>query len=226
VTVVTGFEGFEDDSESPYYRSQKRALNPVETWTAIHERMVATLGQLRDDARYGPVRIHPDRIVTWHRRLFDADFWMAGSLRTADTEYGYLDPNRGRLRRRGSDPARLRADLQAVCDEYGQRIATALSKDGTVTMREACETAARLYARLLAVHPFDDGNGRVAYVALQAALSSQGLRLVNFAGVRAEHDRSLGAALVTLGEPDYAPLADLLVRRIVESAADAGTISS
>ena len=57
------------------------------------------------------------------------------------------------------------------------------------------------------VHPFDDGNGRVAYVALQAAMSSQGLRLVNFAGVRAEHDRSLGAALVAVGEPDYAPLA-------------------
>jgi hypothetical protein len=42
------------------------------------------------------VRIDRDRIVTWHGRPIDADFWMAGSLRTADTEYGYLDPIRGR----------------------------------------------------------------------------------------------------------------------------------
>jgi fido (protein-threonine AMPylation protein) len=84
----------------------------------------------------------------------------------------------------------------------------------------------RVYTRACShLHPFEDGNGRVSYVALQAALRSQGVPWVNFAGAVREHDERLGAALVTDREPGYRPLTALLVARITSAGESDATIS-
>ena len=143
-------------------------------------------------------------------------------MRRADVEFAYLGPQRGRRVRRGAPPDRVVAELTAVCGEFNEAVAELSAVD----LPDACATAARLYARLLAIHPFEDGNGRVSYVALQAALRSQGVPWVNFAGAVREHDESLGAALVTDRAPDYRPLTALLVARIALAGENDATISS
>jgi fido (protein-threonine AMPylation protein) len=109
-----------------------------------------------------------------------------------------------------------------VCGEFNEAVA----EHSAVDLADACATAARLYARLLAIHPFEDGNDRVSYVALQAALRSQGVPWVDFAGAVREHDECLGAALVADRAPDYRPLTALLVARIALAGENDATISS
>jgi fido (protein-threonine AMPylation protein) len=222
VPLVSGFEDYEDDPDAPYYRSQRRNLTPAQTWAAIAERIPRALLAVDAQTQRGPLRLEVDRLCRWHRGLFAADFHSAGQLRTADVEFAYLDPERGRRARRGTPPDRLTAELTDVCGEFNEAVAEL----SAVELPDACATAARLYARLLAIHPFEDGNGRVSYVALQAALRSQGVRWVNFAGAVREHDECLGAALVTDRAPDYRPLTALLVARIALAGENDATISS
>lgn len=219
--LVSGFERWEDDPDAPYYRSQRRNLTPAQTWSAIAERIARALLAVDAETQGGPVHFTVDRLCRWHRSLFAADFHAAGRLRRADVEFAYLDPERGRRARRGAPPDRLAAELKAACGEFNDAVAGLSAVD----LPDACATAARLYARLLAIHPFEDGNGRVSYVALQAALRSQGVSWVNFSGVVREHDERLGAGLVTDREPDYRPLTALLVARITSAGENDATIS-
>jgi fido (protein-threonine AMPylation protein) len=222
VQLVSGFENYEDDPDAPYYRSQRRNLTPAQTWSAIAERIARALLAVDAETQRGPLQLNVDRLCRWHTGLFASDFHGAGQLREADVEFAYLDPQRGRRVRRGAPPDRVAAELTAVCGEFNEAVAELSAVD----LPDACATAARLYARLLAIHPFEDGNGRVSYVALQAALRSQGVPWVNFAGAVREHDESLGAALVTDRAPDYRPLTALLVARIALAGENDATISS
>jgi len=222
VPLVTGFEQYSDDPDAPYHRSQRRNLTAAETWSAIAERIARALLAVDIETERGPVRFTIERLCRWHSGLFAADFHGAGQLRRADVEFSYLDPERGRRARRGTPPDRIAVELTTACDEFDGAI-TELS---TVELADACATAARLYARLLAIHPFEDGNGRVSFIALQAALRSQGVRWVNFAGAVREHDERLGAALVTDREPDYRPLTALLVARVTSAGESDATLSS
>jgi fido (protein-threonine AMPylation protein) len=222
VQLISGFERWEDDPDAPYYRSQRRNLTPAETWSAIAERLTRALLAVDSETQRGPVKLTVDRLCRWHRGLFVADFHSAGQLRQADVEFAYLDQQHGRRARRGAPVESIAAELAAVCVEFNEAV-TGLS---AVDLPDACETAARLYARLLAIHPFEDGNGRVSYVALQVALRSQGVPWVNFAGAVREHDERLGAALVPDREPDYRPLTALLVGRLTSVGDSDATISS
>jgi len=221
VQPISGFEGWEDDPDAPYHRSQRRNLTPAETWSAIAERIARALLAVDAVTQRGPVRMTVDRLCRRHGSLFAADFHGAGQLRQTDVEFAYFDPEHGRRARRGAPADRIAAELAVVCGEFNEAVA-GLS---VVDLPGACATAACVHARLLAIHPFEDGNGRVAYVALQAALRSQGAPWVNFAGAVREHDEHLGAALVTDREPDYRPLTALLVARITSAGEDDATIS-
>jgi prophage maintenance system killer protein len=57
----------------------------------------------------------------------------------------------------------------ALREEIEERDA-AVASERQPKLRDATLPAAKFYAKLLSTHPFFDGNGRVAYVALQYAL--------------------------------------------------------
>ncbi len=70
--------------------------------------------------------------------------------------------------------------------------------------------AVRLYAKVLSIHPFVDGNGRTAFTILQYALVRSGLVCVALDDY-AEHQWALGAALRIDSRQSYDPLQTLLV---------------
>lgn len=80
--------------------------------------------------------------------------------------------------------------------------------------------AARLFAKLLSAHPFNDGNGRACYVALQFALVRLGALFVSLPDY-AEQQWHLGRALRTGGGQSYEPLARYLAEKI-RAAEDKG----
>jgi prophage maintenance system killer protein len=72
-----------------------------------------------------------------------------------------------------------------------------------------------LYAGILRVHPFADGNHRAGFVALSAALWSLGLPAVEFAqdADMIDHDNAVAPALFS-PEGDIESFAQLLATRI------------
>jgi len=84
-----------------------------------------------------------------------------------------------------------------------------------VAIAEQTRVVAALYAGILRVHPFADGNHRTAFVALSAALWSLGLPAVEFADDKdmTDHDSTVAPALIS-PDGDIEPFARLLAARI------------
>lgn len=90
-------------------------------------------------------------------------------------------------------------------------------------MGDAARTAATVYAEILRIHPFEDGNLRAAFPALQCALVSLGALPVDFEAAVAEHDEALGWALRPEEERrTVAPFAEMLLGRIRDAGQDRG----
>jgi fido (protein-threonine AMPylation protein) len=86
-------------------------------------------------------------------------------------------------------------------------------------LREAATAAADLYIELLRIHPFEDGNLRAAFPALQGALISLGAAPVDFDDAVGDHDEALGWALRSdVEQQSLHPFVDLLVQRITSAA--------
>lgn len=79
---------------------------------------------------------------------------------------------------------------------------------------DATRAAARLYAKFLSIHPFEDGNGRVGYVTLSYALVRVQAVVVELPDY-AELQWALGRALQPGGKGGgVEPLAELLAGKI------------
>ncbi|HXC45070.1 MAG TPA: Fic family protein [Solirubrobacteraceae bacterium] len=80
---------------------------------------------------------------------------------------------------------------------------------------EQTRVAGAMYAGILRVHPFADGNHRTGFVALSAALWSLGLPAVEFTrdGDMTDHDDAVAPALFS-PDGDIEPFARLLATRI------------
>lgn len=222
---ITGFEAFEDDPDAPYYRSQRRPLTPEQTWNAINEELVKLVRSVSAAAQHGPLRVDPDLLCRWHRRLFGKDFYSGGLFRSGPGYYPVVlaDRTAGRERQQeGADPDKVRSELASVCSEFNSFVDEAERRGGEVRMRPAALAAIKFYVGILRVHPFEDGNGRLAFAALQAALRSLGMWVVHFGGRVSEHDELLGWALREDREPDYERLVAFLVERMNEAAGQAG----
>lgn len=150
----------------------------------------------------------------WHRSVFASTFpHQAGVIRSGPAYFGIRWTDGGTVRRRmadGSEPTAIREDVRTALRTYN-----AAARTGQVrTLRESVTLAATLYAELLRIHPFDDGNLRAAFPALQGALVSLGAFPVYFPHAIAEHDGAIGWAL----RPDtenrtIEPFVDLLESR-------------
>jgi prophage maintenance system killer protein len=114
----------------------------------------------------------------------------------------------------GTAPQAIRRELAAVCASFNRRT-DALPDMGVASVLDRTRAAASLYGGILRVHPFVDGNHRVGFVALSAALWSLGLPNVAFGGSQEmiAHDDALVPALLPNSE-DTEPFAQLLAQRI------------
>ncbi len=113
----------------------------------------------------------------------------------------------------GSSPDTLRRDLAEVCVSFNSNVER-LGKQNAGVL-EQTRIAGAMYAGILRVHPFADGNHRTGFVALSAALWSLGLPAVEFAqdADLADHDDAVAPALFSR-DGDIEPFAQLLATRI------------
>jgi fido (protein-threonine AMPylation protein) len=120
----------------------------------------------------------------------------------------------------GVAPYSIRRDLAVVCAAFNRRVDD-LSAVEARSILDCTRAAAALYAGILRVHPFVDGNHRVGYVALSAALWSFGLPNVRFIGAEEmiAHDDALVPALVS-ASGEVEPFAQLLTMRIERASSD------
>lgn len=218
--LFPGFAAFRDDEDSPFYRSRVRAFDRPERTTAeIMSRLSRVVLEVVSQAERGPLRMGVDTLLRWHRAIFVTTFpYQAGTLRTAQTQFGIRWREGGELCTRlitGSDPGTVRAELGLAFAAYDAERERCTRTERSV--EQAAMAAGRLYADILRIHPFDDGNLRGALPALQAALVSMGAPMVHFQAAVAEHDEALGWALRADAEKSsrtIQPFVELLLSRI------------
>lgn len=212
--LIPSFSGFSDLPESPFYCSP--GLSPTETWDRSVTEMAALFFELPEIVVSPAFSFSPALLCDWHRRLFGCLFPdHAGRLRwrrAEEWDHVYFGGNVGtnRSRRikeyRGAHPRRLPKRMRDICNEFnGERDELISASLDSISIDDAAHTAARLYVKLLRAHPWIDGNLRVSYVALQAALISLDLPPVGFSDLE-QHDDLIGRAFRGRNEP-YRPLA-------------------
>ncbi|HEY4812206.1 MAG TPA: Fic family protein [Solirubrobacteraceae bacterium] len=116
----------------------------------------------------------------------------------------------------GTAPDALVRDLAEVCTAFNGSTPQFDRHDIGIT--EQTRVVAALYAGILRVHPFADGNHRTAFVALSAALWSLGLPAVEFADDKdmTGHDSAVAPVLISR-DGDIEPFARLLATRIEDA---------
>jgi fido (protein-threonine AMPylation protein) len=225
--VVGDFAGFSDRPESPFYCSD--GISAVETWDRSVDSMASVLLELSDVVQEPDFRFTPDLLCDWHRRIFGSLFPdEAGGLRwrkEGEWEHVYFGGNVGTVRSRrtkeyrGVHPQKLRNRVEGICDEFNEARAELIdAAPGSVSINDATYAVARLYAKLLRAHPWADGNLRVTFVALHAALLSLDLPRVMFPDLEL-HDDLIGVAFRNDNEP-YLQLANYLADYICDELAD------
>lgn len=220
-----GFVGFRDEDDAPFFRSAVRPFDsPEATAVEIVKRFSRVVFAVMEEASRRPLRLGLDDLLRWHRATFRSTFpYQAGEIRAGDAWFGVRWRADGELQRRivkGTDPAAIRDELGAAFGAYNAERERREPKRRPLA--DALRTAAELYVSLLRIHPFEDGNLRGTFPALQGALISLGAAPVHFDQAVAEHDQAIGWAL----RPDaerrtVEPFVELLRARI-EAAARAG----
>src|SRR5271168_593120 len=170
--------GYRDREDSRFY--QARGLSPERTWQALGDELARVL----DDAQRAfwrvPLRMDPERVRWWHGAIFARHFpHDGGRFRRDRAFFGVAIPNGGMRQLEGAAPETIRGELQTVCSSFN-RHADALGDPDATAVLDRTLAVADLYAGILRVHPFADGNHRVSFVALSAALWSLGLPNVEF----------------------------------------------
>lgn len=212
---VPGFGDLRDEPDAPFYRSRERDFATPETTAAeILRRFSAVVFNVINEADRKPLTFELEDIVGWHRAVFASTFPLeAGVIRSGPAYFGIRWTEGGTTRRRmaeGSEPTAIREEVRTALLTYN-----AAARAGQVrTLRESVTLAATLYAELLRIHPFEDGNLRAAFPALQGALVSLGAFPVYFPNAIAEHDEAIGWALRSDAEDrTVEPFVDLLESR-------------
>lgn len=210
---------YRDREESRFH--QAHGLSPEQTWQALGDELARVLSDAQRVSWRGALRMDPERVRWWHGAIFARHFpYDGGRLRRDRAFFGVMLPNGGIRQLEGAAPEAIRSELQAVCSSFNQR-ADALGDPDSASLLDRARVVAALYAGILRVHPFVDGNHRVSFVALSAALWSFGLPNVEFeedAEIIA-HDDALVPALEAKGGSieSFAQLLADLIQRSIES---------
>ncbi len=98
-------------------------------------------------------RVDREHLVKVHQQMFGEIWTWAGTFRRTE-------------RNIGMDPFRIPVEVRNLCDDFRFWL-----ESGTYELDEA---AARLHHRLVAIHPFPNGNGRHARLVADAVLLQAG----------------------------------------------------
>ena len=208
---------YRDREDSRFYKA--RGLSPEETWQALGDELARILDDAQRAFWQTPLQMDPERVRWWHGAIFARQFpHDGGRFRQEPAFFGVVLPGGGMRQLEGVAPHSVRSDLAAVCAAFNRRVEDSAKARDTL---DCARAAATLYAGILRVHPFVDGNHRVGYVALSAALWSFGLPNVRFIGTEEmiAHDDALVPALLS-ASGDVEPLAQLLTMRIERASSD------
>ncbi len=213
---MSGFEGFRDSPQAPFYRAGARS--PDDTWNDASRRLEKTIESATAAAGHRPIEMTVERVCGWHRGIFLSTFPReAGYIRSdhEPAEFAIpidIDGETVTTPMHGTLPhSEILTRLRGACETYNAKQATLQRRTGALTAVEGATPPAELYAAILEIHPFIDGNLRAAYVALQVGLASLGLPTVRFGHAIDRHDECLGWAMRGDAERTIAPLAELIV---------------
>lgn len=203
---------YRDREDSRFY--QARSLSPEQTWQTLSRELARVLRDARTALWRRPLLIDAERIRWWHGAIFARTFPHDGGHFSNDRAFFGVMARDGRMRQiEGSPPEMVRHDLAQVCQAFNS-VAHQLGTP-TVGALDRARAVGALYAGILRVHPFADGNHRTAFVALSGALWSLGMPAVEFAEDEdmIDHDDALIPALLS-SKGEIEPFARLLVSRI------------
>lgn len=164
-------------------RDSHYAIAPGLTAEDTQEALLTTTGVALLHARNGGwngAQLTPDLILGLHRAIFEPVFGERTlGFRTPpprgahqlDDGVGYPiwvrgagTPEPTTVVRRGARASQVLRSVKDTCDAF-EREAQHAAGDAD----RAAEALARLYVRLIRIHPFTDGNGRTAWAVLQLA---------------------------------------------------------
>lgn len=218
----SGHPRYRDNEGSRFYRAGR--LSPEETWQALGDE----LGRVLMDAQRAfwrkPLRMDAERVRWWHGAIFARHFpHDGGHFRQERAFFGVVMPSGGMRQLEGVAPEAIRHELSAVCTSFNERVATFNDVDAA-SILDRTRAVAALYAGILRVHPFADGNHRTSFVALSAALWSLGLSNVELEEDNEiiAHDDALVPALLSQ-EGSTEPFAQLLTELIERSIGSTGS---
>lgn len=210
---------YRDREESRFYQASD--LSPGQTWQALGDELARVLNDAQRAFWRAALRMDPERVRWWHGAIFARHFpHDGGRFRRDRAFFGVMMPSGGMRQLEGAAPEAIHRELQAVCSTFNRQADELSNPDATGILDRTLAVAA-LYAGILRVHPFVDGNHRVSFVALSAALWSFGLPNVRFIGAEemTAHDDALVPALAS-ASGDVEPFAQLLARRIERANTD------
>jgi fido (protein-threonine AMPylation protein) len=226
VPALRSFSAPLDKPDSPFYEAPGRTVD--ETWSHIRERMADLLAELGSRG-VDEIDVSTERLRADHWQVFGDLFptdagrfrwkhrgrWEVGVFGVAAGS-GPQSPVR---QRRGAHPKLVERQLaNAFLGFHKSRadLERRMDSGEVIAKVTAATVAGQLYAKVLRIHPFVDGNLRAAYVTLQAALLGLGLAGVEFSDHRA-HNEALAGALAPGGRrQSYAPLGELIANLIPE----------
>lgn len=216
----TSFAGFEERPDSHYH--QALGLTAEATWARIAEELgrVSAIATVEGNHDL-PLEVADIELI--HRGIFEPVFGDATlgfrSKRNEEVIFPILmgareAPHQGS--RRGSGGKQVRQNLGRAMAAF-QRDLDALDAKRRPSLDEAARAAVKLYAKVVGIHPFFDGNGRTAWAVVNYALQRCGL--VTIAVPPSDATRwALGRALRQDGSQSYEPLTELAVSAIRNSA--------
>jgi fido (protein-threonine AMPylation protein) len=214
------FAGFEEKPGPDYHRAPR--LTAEQTWSRVAEELarvsaLATLEGYRDQT------LEVADVELIHKGIFEPVFGEKAlcfrSLKKHRVEFPIVmgseeDPHLGI--RRGTGGKQVRQNLGKALKMF-KRDLEVLQEADRPPLRDAARPAVKLYAKVIGIHPFFDGNGRTAWAIFSYALQRCGL--VEIAIPPSPETRwALGRALRQDGSQSYEPLTDLVVYAIRDSA--------
>lgn len=209
-----------DNEGSRFYRAGR--LSPEETWLALGDELARVLDDAEGAFWRKRLRMDSERVRWWHGAIFARHFpHDGGRFRKERAFFGVMMPTGGMRQVEGVAPDAIRHELTAVCESFNQGV-DAFNDVSSTGILDRTRLVAAMYAGILRVHPFADGNHRASFVVLSAALWSLGLPNVWFLGPRemSVHDDSLVPALLS-ASGDVEPFAELLAELILHVSDDA-----